>query len=318
MNNLTARDSAEKSLKKGNKALLVPFFSILYYFLAKYTTGFRGDHLFLVLLVNALYFISGTTRRFLTGFSIFIVYWILYDSMKAWPNFNFREVDIRQLYELEKHLFGIHENGTILIPSEYFQHHHATIPDLVSSLFYLCWVPVPLAFAMYLFAVDKKTFLRYSIAFFVINLIGFVVYYTHPAAAPWYVEQYGFVFDPSIKSNAAGLLRADKILGFGLFEGIYSKGSNVFAAMPSLHSAYPLAGLYYSLRQPRRWITIALVLVTAGIWISAVYLSHHYVLDVLAGIACGLSGILLCERFLFRNKLISGWLQKMEASITKP
>jgi len=299
-------------------AWVVPLLSVLYYFFAKYTTGFRSDHLFLVVLVNVLYFLSGTTRRFLAGFSIFIAYWILYDSMKAWPNYYFHEVDIRNLYHLERKLFGISENGVTLIPSEYFKLHHGAAGDLLTSLFYLCWVPVPLAFAMYLFAQDKKLFLQYSLAFFVINLLGFVVYYTHPAAAPWYVEQYGFTFDASAKSNAAGLLRADKILGFGLFEGIYSKGSNVFAAMPSLHSAYPIAGLFYSLRQPRRWISVAFVIVMTGIWFSAVYLSHHYILDVLAGIVCGVSGIFCCEKLLFNRKWMQVFFQKMQGAMTKP
>jgi membrane-associated phospholipid phosphatase len=30
-----------------------------------------------------------------------------------------------------------------------------------------------------------------------------------------------------------------------------------------------------------------------GIWFAAVYNSHHYVLDVLAGITCGITGIIL-------------------------
>jgi membrane-associated phospholipid phosphatase len=208
-------------------------------------------------------------------------------------------------------------DGKLVIPSDYFAAHALPAVDLLTALFYLCWIPVPLGFAGYLFVVDKRTFLHYSLAFFVINLVGFVVYYTHPAAAPWYVERYGFAFDPTVHSDAAGLLRADRILGFGLFEGIYAKGSNVFAAMPSLHSAYPLAGVYYSLRQPRRWITVGFVIVTVGIWFSAVYLSHHYILDVLAGIACGITGIIICEKLIFSNPRIRRWLNAWENLLHK-
>jgi hypothetical protein len=301
--------------RRSHRAWMVPLLSLLYYFFATVTTGFRGDHLFLVVLCNVLYFLNDHTRRFIMAFSIFVVYWILFDSMKAWPNYRFHSVDIASLFHLEQNLFGINENGQRLIPSQYFALHPIPAIDLVASLFYLCWVPVPLGFAFYLFVTDKKTFLYYCLAFFVINLVGFVVYYTHPAAAPWYVEKYGFVFHPEIKSNAAGLLRADKILGFDLFEGIYSKGSNVFAAMPSLHSAYPLAGFFYSLRQPRRWITYAFVVIMTGIWISAVYLSHHYILDVLAGIACGITGIFICEKIIFRNEFVKRFLDRWRMSI---
>jgi hypothetical protein len=38
-----------------------------------------------------------------------------------------------------------------------------------------------------------------------------------------------------------------------------------------------------------------------GIWFAAVYSSHHYVLDVLAGIACGLAG--LCCSIIY----MGGW-----------
>ncbi|HLA60252.1 MAG TPA: hypothetical protein VK622_15870, partial [Puia sp.] len=34
-------------------------------------------------------------------------------------------------------------------------------------------------------------------------------------------------------------------------------------------------------------------LIMEGIWFSAIYNSHHYVLDVLAGIGCGITGIIV-------------------------
>ena len=128
-------ESLSDAGKRVKSAWIVLLFSVLYFLLVKYTTGFRGDHLLFIVLINALYFFSDTTQRFVKGFSFFIVYWIIYDSMKAWPNFEFRPVDIQNLYELEKQLFGIRENGTTLIPSEFFRQHHGTIPDLVSSFF---------------------------------------------------------------------------------------------------------------------------------------------------------------------------------------
>jgi inositol phosphorylceramide synthase catalytic subunit len=41
-------------------------------------------------------------------------------------------------------------------------------------------------------------------------------------------------------------------------------------------------------------------LVMVGIWFAAVYSSHHYVLDVLAGITCGLVGVNLFN-YLYLN-----------------
>ena len=63
----------------------------------------------------------------------------------------------------------------------------------MAGLFYLCWVPVPLAFALCLYFRGRySVYLRFSIAFLVVNLIGFCGYYIHPAAPPWYALDYGF------------------------------------------------------------------------------------------------------------------------------
>lgn len=79
--------------------------------------------------------------------------------------------------------------------------------------------------------------------------------------------------------------------GLGIFDSLYTRNSNVFAAMPSLHSAYTLVALIYAVRSHSSAVWIAvLAVVTAGIWFTAVYTSHHYILDVLGGIACAFAG----------------------------
>ena len=42
-----------------------------------------------------------------------------------------------------------------------------------------------------------------------------------------------------------------------------------------------------------KWATIIFGIVTMGIWFGAVYTSHHYILDVMAGILCATAGITL-------------------------
>lgn len=227
------------------------------------------------------------------GFTIFIVYWIVFDYMKAFPNYNYNPVHIAELYNAEKHLFGIHFNGKLLTPNEYWLANSNTFIDVLSGLFYLCWIPVPLGFAAYLFFKNKKQFLNFSLTFVLVNILGFIVYYAYPAAPPWFVQYHGFHFIPLTMGNTAGLARFDAYFHAGVFKGIYTKGSNVFAAMPSLHSSYPVIVLYYGLKNKLGFANIFFAVVTVGIWFTAVYASHHYVLDVLAGITCAVSGITL-------------------------
>jgi hypothetical protein len=265
----------------------------IYLALSYVLIGFKADQLVLLFIFNTLYFASSTTRRFILGFSVFILYWIVFDYMKAFPNYKYNTVHIASLYHLEKDLFGFFSDGMIRTPNEFFALHHTTFLDILSGFFYLCWIPVPLAFAGILFFRNRPLFFQFSLTFLLVNLIGFIGYYTYPAAPPWYVAQKGFEFISSTPGNTAGLSRFDAFFGVPVFAGIYSKSSNVFAAMPSLHAAYLLVVLYYSIKSKgSRASTILYGGILVGIWFTAIYSGHHYVLDVLAGILCAITGII--------------------------
>lgn len=291
------------------KSVIVVFaITIAYFLLSWLLVGFKSDQLVLAAIFNGMFFLSGISRKFILGFSIFIVYWIIFDYMKAFPNYNYNPVHIADLYNLEKHLFGINVNGKLLTPNEYLRINGNTFIDVCAGIFYLCWIPVPLAFAGFLFFHNRRQFLYFSLSFVLVNFIGFVIYYLYPAAPPWYVQYNGFVFHPLTHGNTGGLAKFDAYFHAGIFKSIYAKGSNVFAAMPSLHSSYPVIVLYYGLKN-RFWIlSVFFSIVMFGIWFTAVYASHHYVLDVLAGITSAICAItifnLLINRVAFFKKLI--------------
>ncbi|MDE3253251.1 MAG: inositol phosphorylceramide synthase [Bacteroidota bacterium] len=286
-----------------------------YLLLSYWLIGFRMDQVYLVTLFVGAYFASSISRKFIIGFSIFIVYWIIFDYMKAFPNYLFREVNLESLYQTEKNIFGIHQGGRWLTPNEYWLFHHTTFLDILTGLFYLSWVPVPLAFAAFLFFRSRTEFLYFSLTFLLVNLIGFVIYYLYPAAPPWYIQQHGFTFISSTPGNTGGLERFDLFFHSSIFHGLYSKSSNVFAAMPSLHSSYPVIVLYYGLKNKLGRINLFFGMVMLGIWFSAIYNSHHYVLDVLAGISCAVTGIYLFE-WLKEKKATKSFLQMFVRAIS--
>jgi membrane-associated phospholipid phosphatase len=63
------------------------------------------------------------------------------------------------------------------------------------------------------------------------------------------------------------------------------------------------------------WTNIVFAVVAVGIWLSAIYTSHHYVLDVLAGIACAVAGIFIFQKGVMRsanfNKFLRFYLSKI-------
>ena len=297
----------EKSFFASGTVVKTAIISIAYLLLSVLLVGFKNDQIVLVFIFNALFYISSGTRKFIIAFSIFIVYWIIFDYMKAFPNYLFNAVHIEDLYLFEKKLFGINFDGLLLTPNEYWKLNTTSFLDVLTGFFYLMWIPVPLGFAAYLFFKNRKYFIYFSLTFVWVNLLGFIIYYIFPAAPPWYVQEHGLKFISATAGNTAGLSRFDHYFNIQLFQGIYSKGSNVFAAMPSLHSAYPVIVLYYGLKSRLKFINILFAVVMLGIWFAAVYNSHHYVLDVIAGVLCSLLAIVTFELFLkserFKNLL---------------
>ncbi len=295
--------------------IIVSAGSLAYLLLSSVLVGFKPEQLWLIGIFNCSFYLSAISRKFILGFSIFIIYWTIFDYMKAFPNYNYNTVHIADLYNFEKKLFGINLNGKVLTPNEYWRVKGSTFIDVGAGIFYLCWVPVPLAFAAFLFFYNRKQFLYFSLTFLLVNLIGFVIYYIYPAAPPWYVEYHGFTFHAATKGNTAGLAKFDAYFNVSIFKSLYSKSSNVFAAMPSLHSSYPVVVLYYGLKN-RLWFTsVFFIVVMLGIWFTAVYASHHYVLDVLAGILCAIAGIFSFNLLISKSKPFQNFIVKYEKII---
>ena len=274
--------------------------------------GFRPEHGFMALLIAILFFASQETRKLVVALLPFALFGISYDWMRIIPNYEVNPIDIRGLYETEKSLFGIMTTEGLLTPNEFFQIHHCPILDFMAGIFYLCWVPVPILFGLGLYLTrQRKTYLHFALVFLFVNLIGFVGYYIHPAAPPWYVMNYGFEPILNTPGDVAGLGRLDEMTGLSIFQSLYGRNANVFAAIPSLHSAYMVVTLFYSFRSScPTWLRIIFTFIMTGIWFTAVYSGHHYIIDVTLGIVCALTGIVIFEYLLMRIPAFSGFIQK--------
>ena len=275
--------------------------STIFLLLTATLVGLRPEHILLCLLFLVLFFIGSNTRKLAVALIPFILFGISYDYMRIYPNYQVNSIDIEGLYNLEKSLFGINEGGNIITPCEYFSIHHCTTADIFAGIFYLCWVPVPIAFGLWLYFKDKYLYLKYAMVFLFVNLIGFAGYYIHPAAPPWYAINYGFTPIINTPGNVGGLGRFDQLIGIPIFHSIYGRNANVFAAVPSLHAAYMLVALIYATIKRCNIVIITLFsIIMVGIWCTAVYASHHYIIDVTLGIICAILGTLIFERGLLK------------------
>ncbi|KAF9191667.1 Aureobasidin resistance protein Aur1 [Haplosporangium sp. Z 767] len=83
--------------------------------------------------------------------------------------------------------------------------------------------------------------------------------------------------------DPGGLSRVDEILGTAMYKNTFTASPLVFGAFPSLHSgcAWQLAFFTVFVFGPRS-IPVALLYVL-WIWWAAMYLNHHYVIDLVGG-----------------------------------
>ncbi len=287
---------------------LAPLIGVFIYFLwAYFALGLRSDHIYLIILFLGCYYIHPKVRKFLLAFLPFLLYWVVYDTLRIFQSNLLQPIHIGDLYNAEKSLFGISTpTHGLLTPNEYWLFHNSSVLDFLTGIAYINWFSVPLALAAWFWVKDKPAFTRFSTTFFLANLIGWIIYYIYPAAPPWYYELYGNIECHGIEGCAAGLLNFDTMFNINLFKNMYGMAPNPFAAMPSLHSAFPITVLVWSV-QKFRWANIIFAIHAVGIWFSAIYLRHHYTLDVIAGITCGLFAYFIVQKIIPQQ-----WFDKWE------
>jgi len=277
------------------RRLLAPCIGLGYIGVIALLGGLRSDHV-LVGLLGLLDLYNEKTRLFLRQFFPFIATGVIYDSMRYfyWPAVAGR-VHIEGPYRFELAWFGI--GGRT--PNEWFLVHHWTALDLACGFAYLVYVGEYLAIAFFLFLRRRDDALRrVALAFLLVNLLGFITYFVYPAAPPWYVTQYGF--GPArldVHSTPAAAIRFDQLLGTHFFDEMYGRGIDVYGAYPSLHVSYPVLVVWFAFRtRDLRWARIPALAFFLLMCLSAVYLQHHYVTDVLLGIAYAIATIAILAR----------------------
>jgi hypothetical protein len=202
-------------------------------------------------------------------------------------------IHVTQPAAFDRALFGIHTATGWLTPAEWLQLHTHPVLDVVCGFTYLGFLPVFIGTALWLhwrgwrapggsgarLVCDAESM---TWAFCWLGIVSVVTYYLYAAAPPWYPAKYGW--GPAVRNalpDAGGAGRVDAMLGLPVFATFYGRNPNVFGAIPSLHAAIPLLAFWFACRaRTLRVFTGAYALLML---FSAVYLNHHYVLDLLWG-----------------------------------
>jgi len=201
-----------------------------------------------------------------------------------------RPPHVADVRALELRLFPVHVGTEVRGVSEVIAAHSSVVLDLLCGAAYFLFLPEVFGMALYLFFRSRRRALELSVGFLAVNLLGWAIWVLFPVAPPWYADLHSAGAGQALQAaaNPAALERVDTLLGMHYFARFYAKSQYVFGALPSLHAAY--AVLVARVVWPLGGALRAITLVFAGIIaFAAMYLRHHYLLDVLAGAALGFS-----------------------------
>jgi inositol phosphorylceramide synthase catalytic subunit len=260
--------------------------------------GLRGEHVAFAVFFWACASYSPKTARFGAMTVPLALTGAAYDYLPLFLPFR-GDVHVSDLYQAEVVLFGFEWAGKSWIPSQFLTQHPTTFLDAITGFAYLAYLLETIIFGALLYFMKKETKLRqFAWSFALINLLGMTTWVLYPAAPPWYVDIHGL--GPAVMDaapSAAGAARFDALFGISVFQSFYSRNLNVFGAMPSLHTGYPtvVACIAFSLSGWLRWTTISFAILVG---FSAVYLNHHYVLDVMFGVLYALASVYIAGQIV--------------------
>lgn len=162
-----------------------------------------------------------------------------------------------------------------------------------SILDIIAWIPygvghyiIPFVVAAFLWLFRPKEALhQWGRIFGYINLIGVLTQILFPTAPPWFEVVHGLTpANYGMHGSPGGLLRIDKLFGGNGYTAAFTNSPLPFGAFPSLHAGCgTVEALFISHFFPSMtkyvWTYVAILF-----W-STMYMTHHYLIDVVGG-AC--------------------------------
>jgi hypothetical protein len=242
----------------------------------------------LIVLILALAYGNARTKRlYLAAYPVGMVA-LLYDMMRYVKNIGVSPERVHDcdLRALELGLFGFAggPNGERITPGDWFYAHHTTAADLYFAFPYGTFIFACLITGTLLYFRDYPAMQRFCWIFFLMNMLGFVTYHVVPAAPPWYFHAHGCEISMTAMPSAGlRLEHVDQVLGISYFQGMYGRSSDLYGAIPSLHVAYPLLVLVEGWKSFGKVGRGLAIVYCVSMTIAAVYLDHHWIIDVLCG-----------------------------------
>jgi len=284
----------------------------IFFFTLKSVMGIVSPiHLLYLGSILILYFLHRWTRTLAVICIPMIIYATIFDFFTLIPFSALLPIHVEDIYYLDLSLFGVSVGGASLLLNEYvYQLMAHPFWDVVSAIIYFLHIPAVIGLILYFwYKYSIGLAQRYTLGFLIVNILAFSTYYIYPAAAPWYVAKFSFLapMDP-IPGDPAGLVGLEKILGITLFSDNYAISPVVFGAMPSMHVGYAALGWLFSFHGGR-WVRSIMTVYLMAMIFSALYLQHHYFIDLVVGFLYAVITWLLVDIIFFKGaNRVNRWI----------
>jgi hypothetical protein len=280
----------------------------LYFVVINQIIHIRPDHAFLALVVLSLALGRQKAKQFLIDWLPFIGFWVAYDMMRGVADSVRHVINVVPPFKAELFLFGWLFGGQI--PAFFVEHFQAVHPhalgkvllDIMGANFYTLHFGAPLILGWIFWHTtnDRRMFYHFVWTLTILNAMALTTFMLYPAAPPWYVYKYGLIQPVGVTVGSAGnLVNFDKLIGTNFLQSFWDTfNPNLFAAIPSLHGAYPCVIAFFGMKKFRKLRPLWL-LYPAGTWFSAVYLDEHYIIDLIIGLAYATVAYQFVKRILY-------------------
>lgn len=235
------------------------------------------DTLLIIVLVIGVIF--GRAREFIVRFAPFLGLLVVYDAFRSVADDLNPYVNYLPMIEFDRLITG----GSI--PTQVLQdlwwRGRVGWLDFYFYFIYTLHFLVPVITGLILWKWRPKLYWPFVWAFVMLSFAAFIAYVLFPAAPPWLAYELGY-FGGEFHRISSDVWRA---MGVENFSEVYAQLSpNQVAAVPSLHSAYPLLASFFFIKafgmRKMWWILIY----PLSMWVGVVYLGEHYIFDVIAAI----------------------------------
>jgi hypothetical protein len=188
---------------------------------------------------------------------------------------------------------------TVRLQNALFNPNNLHVWDYLAWCTYMTHFFASFVIAGVLWVKDHDRFRRFVPLFVGLTFAGYLTYVLYPAMPPWMVSANGSMA-PSVRIipvmwNHVGFHQAA-----ALFEGNASFDNDV-AAVPSLHSAYPMLICLFFWGRASRWLRVLLVTYVVAMASTLVYTGEHFVFDIILGWTYAILTFVIGSRLLDRR-----------------